>query len=71
MESQACGNWLTFLAALASRFGWSRALKLVARGAGPDSARPKVTSHPELSDNVALVALVLRSDAKELGYRRS
>lgn len=33
--------------------------ELVALGTGPDDADPEVAGSPELSDNVALVALML------------
>lgn len=45
--------------------------QLVVRGVGPDDAHPEVLGSPELSGNVALVALVLGFAANELGYRRS
>ena len=44
---------------------------LVVRGTGPDDASPEIVGSPELSGNVALVALVLGYAANELGYRRS
>lgn len=47
------------------------ALKLCARGRGPDDAHPDIDGSHELSDNVALVALVLGYAANELGFRRS
>ncbi len=45
--------------------------EIVVRGMGPDDAHPEVVGSPELSDNVALVALMLGCAANELGYRRS
>lgn len=45
--------------------------ELVVRGTGPDDAHPEVIGSRELSDNVALMALVLGYAANELGYRRS
>jgi pimeloyl-ACP methyl ester carboxylesterase len=45
--------------------------ELVAQGTGPDDAHPEVLGSAELSDNVALVALVLGYAANELGFRRS
>jgi pimeloyl-ACP methyl ester carboxylesterase len=45
--------------------------ELVLRGKGPNDSHPEVVGSPELSDNVALVALMLGYAANELGYRRS
>jgi pimeloyl-ACP methyl ester carboxylesterase len=45
--------------------------ELAARGTGPDDSHPEVVGSPDLSDNVALVALVLGYAANELGHRRS
>lgn len=46
-------------------------VELVARGSGLDDGDPEVCGDPELTDNVALVALVLGYAANELAYRRS
>lgn len=45
--------------------------ELVVGGTGPDDAHPEVIGSRELSDNVALMALVLGYAANEFGYRRS
>lgn len=45
-------------------------LKLVARGMGLHDGDPEVSGSPELTGNVALVALLLGYAANELAYRR-